>query len=148
MDDTTQEVVADAKAVRELKIKAGILKRNLKDFNYYKKDMDQQKAKFDQMTEAGAEESELKKYKQGVEETTGVFFTCKPRIEDALSIVENLLGTYGEGQGLGAGSVSSDSTQVLALKATPEWQAAEEQVSEAKLVLDSMDSWRKKSIEL
>ena len=92
------------------------------------------------MTEAGGEQSEIKKYKQGVEETTGVYITCKPRIEDALSIVENLLGTYGEGQGLGVGSVSADSAQVLALKATPEWQAAEEQVSEANIIIDSMDS--------
>ena len=35
------EIVADKKAVRELKIKASILKRNLKDFAFYKKDMDE-----------------------------------------------------------------------------------------------------------
>ena len=146
MDPTTEttaeqvEVVADKKAVRELKIKAGSLKRNVKDYHYYKKDMEGQKEKVEAMIAAGTEESDIAKYKGGLEETTAVFATCKPRIEEALSTLENLLGTYGEGQGLGPTTYAADSKQVLALKATPEWQDAEAQVADAKIVLDSIDA--------
>ena len=83
------------------------------------------------MQEAGADEYDIKKMNEGLNETSEVLATCRPRIDNALEDLENLIGTYTDGGQLGEEGLAL-------LKATPEWSAAEAMIEEAKIFVDSL----------
>ena len=122
-----QEHSADQNQVRQLRIKAGVLKRNLKDFTSYKAEEAQLKAQLGQMEEAGKAEKYLRHQAMLIAETSDVLGTCMPRIEEAMADLENLLATYEEKPGEGFDL----------LKLTPEWVGAVNQIEEAKAFVSS-----------
>ena len=93
----TDEVQADKNAVRQLKIKTGTLKRQLKDYTFYKKEEGQLQEKLQQMSQSGADSHDINKMTESVNETTEVLSTCKPRIDTAMEDLEGLLATYTDG---------------------------------------------------
>ena len=74
--------MADAKKVRQLKIKTGSLKRNMKDYTSYKNEETQLKEKLAKWQEEGTkDEYDIKKMQEQISETSETLATCKPRIE-------------------------------------------------------------------
>ena len=52
--------MADKQAIRQLKIKSGSLKRNIKDFLSYKKEIGIMEEKYQAMQQEGKDESDMK----------------------------------------------------------------------------------------
>ena len=113
--------VADKNQVRQLKIKAGSVKRNMKDFTSYKKEETMLKEKLEKMKEEGKDEYDLKKMMEQIQETTDTLVQCKPRIEAAMDELENIMATYEDKPG----------EMLDLLKETPEWQQALSAIAEA-----------------
>ena len=121
--------MADKAKVRQLKIKTGSLRRNMKDYTSYKKEEAQLQAKVEKMKDEGKDEYDIKKMQEQVQETTETLLQCKPRIENAIDDLENLIATYEEDQG----------EMLNILKETTEWQQAEATIAEAKAFVDTIE---------
>jgi|TARA_B110001450_G_C17344152_1_gene368734 hypothetical protein len=73
---------------------------------------------------------DIKKKEEEIAETDVVILQCIPRIEAAIDALENAMATYEE----------QPSAEMLEnLKATPEWEAANVQITEAKAFLDTVE---------
>jgi hypothetical protein len=73
---------------------------------------------------------DIKKMEECIEETDVVIAQCKPRIEASIDALENSMATYEE----------QASAEMLAnLKETPEWEAANVQIAEAKAFVDTLE---------
>ena len=121
--------MADKQSVRQLKIKSGTLKRNMKDYTSYKKEENSLQEKLAKMVEEGKDESDVKQQQQAINETVEVIAQCKPRIEAALDDMENVLATFDEQPG----------EPLTLLKETEEWQQAEALIAEAKAFVESIE---------
>ena len=88
--------MADKNQVRQLKIKTGIVKRNMKDYTSYKKEEGLLQDKLSQMQEEGKDEYDIKKMQEQIAETSETLATCKPRIESAVDDLEQVVATYNE----------------------------------------------------
>ena len=121
--------MADKGSVRQLKIKTGSLKRNMKDYTSYRKDESNLQEKLAKMIEEGKDKHDIKKMQEQIDETVEVIATCKPRIESAIDDVEQLIATHDETPG--------ELTELL--KQTEEWQQALAQVAEGKAFVEAME---------
>ena len=104
--------MADKASVRQIKIKTGSLKRNMKDHVSYKKEEEKLQEKLAKMIEEGKDEYDIKKMQEQVTETSETLATCKPRIEAAMDDLQNCLATFEE---------QPDGEAKTALKEAPEW---------------------------
>ena len=118
--------------LRSLKIKIGVLKRNMKDFTSYKKEEGLLVEKVEKAKEEQKDEHDIKKMMEGVQETSETLALCKPRIETALDDLENLMATIEE-------SIKEENQE--ALKQVPEWQQTESICKEAKTFVDQIEIW-------
>ena len=73
---------------------------------------------------------DIKKMEEQIEETVAVIAQCKPRIEGAIDALENAMATYEE---------QPNAEMFAALKETPEWEAANVQITEAKAFIEHLD---------
>ena len=101
----------------------------MKDYTSYKKEEAQLQAKVEKMKDEGKDEYDIKKMQEQVQETTETLLQCKPRIENAIDDLENLIATYEEDQG----------EMLNILKETTEWQQAEATIAEAKAFVDTIE---------
>ena len=129
-DQIHETVVADKNQVRQLKIKTGSVKRNIKDYTSYKKEEEKLKEKLEKAIQDGKDEHDIKQMQNAVTETSETLATCPPRVQTALDDLENLIATYNE---------QEDGPLKDALKQTEEWTAAEVQVAEAKGFLEALE---------
>merc|ERR1719446_552 len=113
MDQPQQAPQADKASVRQIKIKTGSLKRNMKDYTSYKNEESQLMAKVQKMIDEGKDEHDVKQMQEAVKETSETVITCKPRIEAALDDLENTLATFDE---------QPDGDAKTLLKECPDWQ--------------------------
>ena len=118
--------MADKAKVRQIKIKTGSLKRNMKDYTSYKKEEALLQEKLTKMQEEGKDEYDIKKMQEGVTETSETLARCKPRIEAAIDDLENLIATFEEEE------------DNAALKETEEWTQAEAVIAEAKAFVENI----------
>ena len=124
-----EEKKADKNQVRQLKIKTGSLKRNMKDYTSYKNEEKALQEKLEKMKDEGKDEHDIKKMQEQIMETTETLATCKPRIDGAIDDLDNLIATYEEKPG-----------ELLdLLKATPEWEQAHSQIAEAKAFVEAIE---------
>ena len=122
--------MADKAQVRQLKIKTGILKRNIKDHNSYKMEEGKLQEKLAAWITEGKDEHDIKKMQEQVTETLETLATCKPRIEAAIDDLENVLATFEE---------LPDGEPKTLLKEAPEWSQAEAAIAEAKAFVDAIE---------
>ena len=122
--------MADKGQVRDLKIKTGTVKRNVKDHASYSKEKVMLEDKRQKMIDEEKDVHDIKKKEEEIAETDVVILQCIPRIEAAIDALENAMATYEE----------QPSAEMLEnLKATPEWEAANVQITEAKAFLDTVE---------
>ena len=122
--------MADKAQVRQLKIKTGVLKRNIKDHNSYKTEEGKLQEKLAAWITEGKDEYDIKKLQEQVTETAETLATCKPRIEAAIDDLENVLATFEE---------LPDGEPKTLLKEAPEWSQAEAAIAEAKAFVDAIE---------
>lgn len=122
--------MADKAQVRQLKIKTGTLKRNIKDHNSYKTEEGKLQEKLAAWINEGKDEYDIKKMQEQVTETAETLATCKPRIEAAIDDLENVLATFEE---------LPDGEPKTLLKEAPEWSQAEAAIAEAKAFVDAIE---------
>ena len=122
--------MADKAQVRQLKIKTGTLKRNMKDHNSYKMEEGKLQEKLAAWITEGKDEYDIKKMQEQVTETAETLATCKPRIEAAIDDLENVLATFEE---------LPDGEPKTLLKEAPEWSQAEAAIAEAKAFVDAIE---------
>ena len=122
--------MADKAQVRQLKIKTGTLKRNIKDHNSYKMEEGKLQEKLAAWITEGKDEYDIKKMQEQVTETAETLATCKPRIEAAIDDLENVLATFEE---------LPDGEPKTLLKEAPEWSQAEAAIAEAKAFVDAIE---------
>ncbi|RUS21497.1 tubulin binding cofactor A [Endogone sp. FLAS-F59071] len=70
-------------AVRDLKIKTGVVKRTHKELLFYVKEAAYQQQRIDKIVAAGADEHDVRKQKEVLEETTTMMPDVKKRLADA-----------------------------------------------------------------
>lgn len=104
--------MADKGSVRQLKIKSGTLRRNMKDYTSYRKEEGILQEKLAKFIEEGKDEHDVKKMQEQIDETVEVISQCKPRIESSIDDLENMMATHEETPG--------ELTELL--KQTEEWQ--------------------------
>ena len=122
--------MADKASVRQIKIKTGILRRNIKDHTSYKKEEEDLQQKLAAWITEGKDEHDIKKMQEQVTETAETLATCKPRIEAAIDDLENVLATFEE---------QPDAEAKTLLKESPEWQQAEAAIAEAKAFVEAIE---------
>ena len=122
--------MADKAQVRQLKIKTGTLKRNIKDHNSYKMEEGKLQEKLAAWITEGKDEYDIKKMQEQVTETAETLATCKPRIEAAIDDLENVLATFEE---------LPDGEPKTLLKEATEWSQAEAAIAEAKAFVDAIE---------
>ena len=83
--------MADKASIRQIKIKTGVVKRNMKDHTSYKKEEGKLQEKLAQWILDGKDEHDVKALQQQVTETSETLATCKPRIEAAIDDLEQCL---------------------------------------------------------
>lgn len=98
-DQIEEEKKADKNQVRQLKIKTGSLKRNMKDFTSYQNEEKALREKLEKMKDEGKDEYDIKKMQEQIQETFETLVTCKPRIEASIDDLENVIATYEEKPG-------------------------------------------------
>ncbi|ORX84339.1 tubulin-specific chaperone A [Anaeromyces robustus] len=77
--------------VRNLKIKTGVVKRLSKEVVYYKKEYDQQQARIDKLIAQGADEHDINKQKEVLEETNVMIPDSKRRLNVAYKELTDLV---------------------------------------------------------
>jgi tubulin-specific chaperone A len=82
--------------LRQLKIKTGVVKRMNKDCQFYAKELAEQQAKVQQMTDDGKCEFDIKQAKHGVDETLMVIPDTQKRFEAGYEELEQFLVKNGE----------------------------------------------------
>ena len=121
---------ADKNQTRQLKIKAGVVRRCMKDFTSYKKEEGLLKEKYEKARDEGNSDAhDLNKMMEHVQETSDTLVTCKPRIENAIDELENVMATYEEKPG----------EMFDILKTTEEWQQAEAIIAEGKAFVEAIE---------
>ncbi|OLY82957.1 Tubulin-specific chaperone A [Smittium mucronatum] len=80
-------------SLRALKIKTGSLSRLIKDKTVYLNEAEEVKEKISKLIEAKADEWDIKKQREILEETLGMLPGCDKRIAIARQDLENLVGT-------------------------------------------------------
>ena len=120
---------ADKNHMRQLKIKTGILRRNMKDFTSYKKEETSLREKVEQAKEDGKEAHDISKMMEHVQETSDTLVGCKPRIENAMDDLENVMATYEDKPG----------EMFDLLKETEEWKQAEALCAEGKAFVETIE---------
>mmetsp|Transcript_16400 Transcript_16400/g.25343 ORF Transcript_16400/g.25343 Transcript_16400/m.25343 type:complete len:123 (-) Transcript_16400:45-413(-) len=121
--------MADVKQVRQIKIKTGSLKRNMKDYTSYKNEEQSLQEKLSLMQTEGKDEHDIRKMQEQVQETSETLATCKPRIENAIDDLESCIATFTEQGG----------ESLAPLKETEEWQQAEAVITEAKAFVEAIE---------
>ncbi|KAG5462987.1 MAG: tubulin binding cofactor A [Olpidium bornovanus] len=106
--------IPPAKAVRELKIKTGVVKRTLKEDASYEKEREQQQRRVDAAIAANADEYDIKKQKEVLEETIRMLPDVRRRLVAASNELLELLDK-----------------EEASLKDTEEFKAAKEVLTEA-----------------
>ena len=122
--------MADKGQVRDLKIKTGTVKRNVKDHTSYTKEKGLLEDKRQKMIDEEKDVHDIKKKEEEIAETEVVIVQCIPRIEAAIDALENAMATYEE---------QPSAEMLAALKETPEWEAANVQITEAKAFCDAIE---------
>lgn len=114
----------DKNTVRQLKIKTATLKRTVKDHQSYAKETKQLEEKLEQLK--GTPEPDaytVKKMEEQVAETAQMLPNAKTRIESALEDLKAMMSEHEEND---------------ELKATEDWQTAEQTLAEATAFADSI----------
>merc|ERR1712166_724981 len=122
--------MADKGHIRDIKIKTGTLKRNMKDYTSYNKEKDSLEDRRQKFIDEEKDVHDVKKCEEQIEETVLVIAQCKPRIETAIDALENSMATYEE---------QSSAEMLALLKETPEWEAANVQIAEANAFVDTIE---------
>ncbi|KAI9173031.1 hypothetical protein H9P43_007162 [Blastocladiella emersonii ATCC 22665] len=104
---------------RQLKIKTGVVKRLAKEIFMYQKEAEKQQAKVAAMAEAGADEHDVRKQKEVLQETLVMIPDTQRRLVDAFADLE------------------AYASAVANLKETPEYDAAISVLDEARPQLAS-----------
>ena len=93
------------------------------------KELKVNEAKYAEMQKSGADAAELKKFKEhALDDTQKVLDQCKPAILKAFNDLKDLMASYLEGPSGGI----ADEAGLKLLKATEEWQTAQELIDIAQ----------------
>ena len=104
--------MADKGSLRQIKIKTGSLKRNMKDYTSYKSEEAKLQEKLEKMKEEEKDEYDIKKMQEQIQETSETLVTCKPRIDAAIDDREGCLALFDD---------APDGEAKTLLKEAPEW---------------------------
>lgn len=110
-------------AIKQLKIKTGALKRNMKDYQSYAKENILLLEKLEKLKADEAEEGLIRRAEEGVAETMQMLPNCQSRINVAAEDVRNVLDE----------NEANDE-----LKQTEEWQLANSTLNEALAFLETI----------
>lgn len=86
-------MLSDAE-VKDLKIKAGILKRTLKDIGYYVKEEATERQRLEKKRESGASENDMAQQQRVIDETLMMIRDSQKRLYDQVHMLQKLLGEY------------------------------------------------------
>lgn len=84
--------MAEKQAIRQLKIKAGVCARGVKDHQSYKVEKTQLEERIEKMRADGTEEGVIKRYETDLAETIAMLPSLKSKIEEAVDQLEQTIG--------------------------------------------------------
>ena len=88
----------DKNELRPIKIKTGVLKRSVKDYQYYVKELNKTLEKVETMKAENKDEHDIKQYQQVAEESQQMIPQCKTKIEGALDDLKSVVEPHAENQ--------------------------------------------------
>ncbi|KAK3819850.1 MAG: tubulin binding cofactor A [Benniella sp.] len=83
-------------STRDLTIKTGVLKRTLKEKDYYNKEKKSQEDRITKMIEDGSDEYDIKKQREVLQETLDMLPDVDRRLKSAQFDLENLVANAGD----------------------------------------------------
>ena len=81
----------DKNTLRTIKIKTGVLKRSVKDYSSYREEAKQLEAKVDKLKAEEADEHDINKQTQVMQESLDMLPSCKTKIESALEDLKEVV---------------------------------------------------------
>ncbi|KAI9209407.1 tubulin binding cofactor A [Polychytrium aggregatum] len=78
-------------SLRDLKIKTGVVKRLDKELSYYHLESTKQQDRIDKLKQSGADDADIRKQTEVLQETTVMIPDSKKRLEAAYKELESLL---------------------------------------------------------
>ncbi|KAI9140831.1 putative cofactor A [Paraphysoderma sedebokerense] len=79
---------------RELKIKTGVVKRLFKELKSYDVEKDKQQARIDKLVHEHADEHDIRKQKEVLDETLQMIPDCKKRLEASYEELSSLMAKH------------------------------------------------------
>lgn len=86
----------DKNTARTIKIKTGVLKRSIKDYTYYREEAKKLEERVDKLKEEGADEADVQKQTQVMQESVDMLPSWKTKIESALEDLKSIIEEHQE----------------------------------------------------
>eukprot|EP00906_Rhabdomonas_costata_P004107 RCo006143 len=103
-----------SQAQKQLKIKSGSLKRNIKDLEAAQKEVAQETARLQKFTSEGADEAKLKQQRNCIDEAQAQIHDCKTRITKSCADLKEFLSSNTEELQASAAEELRTATELIA----------------------------------